>query len=216
MPKSERMLIIFMGLLSAGFATAAATGFYQQHREQERAMQAQVLPVAPAEVIGPNADFEGDPNSPYTLVEFGDYQCPPCHAANEKIPEILRKYRGKVRFTFRNLPLTSIHPYAMSAAIAAEVARAHGKFWPMHDRLYGIDVGVFDQEAIKSAVSAEGLDQKRFDTARTTGANTAVETDLQEAKKLGLSSTPTFILCCSNGQTVHLQSLDQTQEYVSP
>lgn len=215
MPKSERMLIVFMGLLSVGFATAAAVGFYQQHREKVRAMQAQVLPVAPSEVIGPNADFAGDPHSTYTLVEFGDYQCPPCHAANEKIPDILKKYRGKVRFTFRNLPLTSIHPYAMPAALAAEVARQQGQFWSVHDHLYRIDPEVFDAVAIRSALVAQRKEQHQSATLRKSLAESVIELDMREARALGLKSTPSFFLCCPNRQVVHLKSLNQIANYVS-
>ncbi len=118
------------------------------------------LHVSAASVIGPHPDFRGDQNAPYTLVEFADYQCPPCKAADAQVGSVLNRYKGKVRLTFRNYPLP-FHEYALPAALAAETARRQGKFWPMHDALYA------SQNEL-SAANAQ-IPCPRRQTARHTG-----------------------------------------------
>src|SRR5215831_12735738 len=80
--------------------------------------------------------IEGRASAPLTLVEFGDYQCPYCGAAYPVVKQLQRDLGGKLRFVFRNFPLTQAHPYAMVAAEAAEAAALQGKFWEMHDIIY--------------------------------------------------------------------------------
>ena len=73
---------------------------------------------------------------PVTLVEYGDYECPYCGQAYPVIKAVQKHFAKRLRFVFRNFPLTQIHPNAESAAEAAEFAGAHGRFWEMHDGLY--------------------------------------------------------------------------------
>ena len=80
--------------------------------------------------------IEGPENAPITLVEFGDYQCPYCGAAYPVVKRLQKTLGKKLRFVFRNFPLTEAHPYALVAAEAAEAAALQGKFWEMHDLIY--------------------------------------------------------------------------------
>ena len=79
---------------------------------------------------------EGPADAPLTLVEYGDYQCPYCGAAYPVVKRLQKTLGKKLRFVFRNFPLTQIHPYALIAAEAAEAAALQGKFWEMHDLLF--------------------------------------------------------------------------------
>src|ERR1700679_1220135 len=79
---------------------------------------------------------QGAADAPLTLVEFGDYQCPYCGAAYPVVKKLQKTLGKKLRFIFRNFPLTQAHPYALVAAEAAEAAALQGKFWEMHDLIY--------------------------------------------------------------------------------
>lgn len=79
---------------------------------------------------------KGNLNSNVTLLEYGDYQCPACESFNPTVDAVFEKYQDKIKFQFRNLPLTQIHQNAFAAARAAEAADLQGKFWEMHDALY--------------------------------------------------------------------------------
>jgi len=86
--------------------------------------------------VSPDRDhIRGRPNAPVTLVEYGDYECPFCGAANLVVTEILSGMGNELCFVFRHFPLTTVHPHAQLAAEAAEAAGVQDAFWPMHDTL---------------------------------------------------------------------------------
>lgn len=89
-----------------------------------------------APVTGATNHVVGNTNSKVTLVEYGDYQCSACQSFAPTSDTIRKTYADRVKFQFRNLPLTQIHPNAFAAARAAEAAGLQGKFWEMHDALY--------------------------------------------------------------------------------
>ncbi len=80
--------------------------------------------------------IQGDKNAPLTLVEYGDYECPYCGAAYPIVKQIQKHFGKRLRFIFRNFPLVESHPHAGIAAMTAEFAATHNKFWEMHDILY--------------------------------------------------------------------------------
>ncbi len=78
---------------------------------------------------------QGPATAPVTVVEYGDYECPYCGQAYPIVKEIQRRLGERLRFVFRNFPLTQSHPHAQHAAAAVEAAAVLGKFWEMHDSL---------------------------------------------------------------------------------
>src|SRR2546425_8834556 len=89
-----------------------------------------VLPVAPRD------HAKGHANAPVTLVEYGDYECPHCGRAHPIVRSIKRELGERLRFVFRNFPLTEAHPNAENTAEAAEAAGAQGEFREMQDELF--------------------------------------------------------------------------------
>ncbi len=85
--------------------------------------------------VGPEDHVQGDPDAPITLVEYGDYECPHCAHAHPIVQRVEKHFGHRLRFVFRNFPLTQIHPHAEAAAQTAEFAATQGKFWEMHDLL---------------------------------------------------------------------------------
>ena len=207
----ERSASIVMMLLAAGFGLAAVSSSWQKEGMQSSTESEQILHVSTEEIIGPRHDFAGVARGPYTLVEFGDYQCTPCHIAAGEVPVFLNRYHGRLRFTFRNLPLTMIHPSAMQAALDAETARTQGRFWEVHDALYKIPPASFSDEAVNSTMKVHPM---HIGGIITINARKAVEADVQEAKRLGIESTPTFILCQPDGTVIRLQNIDRIDHYM--
>ena len=78
----------------------------------------------------------GPEHAPITVVEYGDFECPTCKQAAPSLKLLLSRFPGQVRLVFRHFPLEEVHPHALCAAEAAEVAGAQGKFWQMHDLLF--------------------------------------------------------------------------------
>jgi protein-disulfide isomerase len=86
--------------------------------------------------IRDNDHVKGPADTPVTLVEFGDYECPGCAEAYGTIQRIHEELQDRLRFVFRHYAYARLHPHAELAAQAAEAAGVQGKFWEMHDLLF--------------------------------------------------------------------------------
>src|SRR5580658_6714535 len=86
--------------------------------------------------VGDEDHIHGNAKAACTLVEYGDYECPHCGAAHPLVKRIQKHFGKRLRFVYRNFPLTQIHANAQAAAEVAEFAGTKGKFWEMHDLLF--------------------------------------------------------------------------------
>ena len=144
---------------------------------------------------------KGNPEAEVVVVEFSDYQCPYCARANSGLEkQLLDQYGDRVRLVFKHLPLISIHPWALKASIAAACGNLQDPpaFWEIHDQLFENQKKI-TVENLRSQVEGfareTGLNLEEFldcfDNERT---KSVVEEDLKEAKRLKITSTPTFLL----------------------
>jgi protein-disulfide isomerase len=129
-----------------------------------------------------------------TLVEYGDYECPYCGAAHPIIKEVQARMGERLRFAFRNFPLTTAHPHAQAAAEAAEAAAAQGAFWPMHDLLFENQTRLRERD-LRAYAERLGLDLERFDADLTGHVHAArVHEDFLSGVRSGVNGTPTFYI----------------------
>ena len=105
----------------------------------------------------------GNPTAPVTVVEFADFECPPCGRMYPQLEEALETYGDRARVVFRQFPL-AMHPHARRAAEASMAARAQGRFWELADRLFRNQKALDDASLRKYAVEC-GLDAERFGRA---------------------------------------------------
>lgn len=144
-----------------------------------------------------NEHFQGPENAPIELIEYGDYQCPYCKKAYNIVKQAQKELGKDLKFIFRNFPLTELHPYAMHAAIAAEVAGSQGKFWEMHDILFENQEFLEDSYLIQYA-KIINLDVTTFEQDFSKDEYyEKVKKDFQSGVDLGVQGTPTFFV---NGQ----------------
>ena len=138
--------------------------------------------------------IQGSANAPVTLVEYGDYECPYCAQAYLITKEIQERLGSKLRFVFRNFPVTKVRPHAYEAALAAETAAAQGKFWEMYDYLFKHGQATTNDSLRQSAASL-GLNLTRFDSELFDRVYSShVDEDIQSGKSSGVKSTPTFFI----------------------
>ena len=143
--------------------------------------------------------LRGPKKAPVTVVEYGDFECPYCGRAEPAIRELLADF-GDVRYVWRHLPLTDVHPHAQLAAEAAEAAAGQGAFWEMHDTLLSHQDALRPGDLIGYATDL-GLDTERFAKDLRTHAYAArVAEDVDTADLGSVSGTPTFFI---NGQRHH-------------
>lgn len=166
-------------------------------------------PSSPAEEVTWVEDWEalaargsllGSHEATVRLVEFSDFQCPFCAEVRLKLEELQQEYAEKVAIVYRHLPLESVHPHALAAALAAECAGAQGRFKAYHDALferqdsigvrgwerYAEDANVPDPFAFNRCVA-----ERRFEDR--------VREDVADARRAGVKGTPTFIV---NGRMI--------------
>ncbi|MCA1599033.1 MAG: DsbA family protein [Chloroflexi bacterium] len=144
--------------------------------------------------VGARDHIQGPDDAPLTLIEYGDYQCPYCGQADATVKELQRQLGDRLRFVYRNFPLTQVHPYAEHAAETAEAAGAQDKFWQMHDYLYAHQ-GELDDQHLEQYAGAVGLDVSRFDTEmRGQTYLERVREDFMSGVESGVGGTPTFFV----------------------
>lgn len=155
-------------------------------------------PAAPqtlaARLVRPESHATGDLQSPVTVVEFGDFECPACGLAQQAVRKELARYGNRIRFVFRQFPLPSIHPQSEKAAEACECAAEQGKFWEAERLLYRKPSSL-SVPALEGYAATLRLDTRRFDECLTSGRMAArVRQDVGDGKTIGVKGTPTFFL----------------------
>jgi protein-disulfide isomerase len=141
----------------------------------------------------PAADDHVLGEGPVTVVEYGDYECPFCAAAAPVLRQLVEESAGQVRLVFRNFPLADLHPYALTAALAAEAAGAQGAFWPMHDLLFQRQDRL-DDAALKGYAEGLGLDGSRVVRWPAQPFGDKVEADFAAGLAAGVGGTPTLFI----------------------
>lgn len=144
--------------------------------------------------VNDNDHVQGPASAPVTLVQYGDFQCPYCGAAYVELKKVRAQLGGRLRFVFRHMPLSAIHPMAELAAEAAEAAGAQGKFWAMHDALYEHQRQL-SPATITTLATRLGLDMPRF-SADLRGRHYAgkVRADFTGGERSGVQGTPAFFI----------------------
>ena len=138
--------------------------------------------------------IQGQDKAPITLVEYGDYECPFCGQAYPIIKKIQELLADRLRFAFRNFPMSQVHPHAENAAEAAEAAGAQGKFWEMHDYLYE-NQQALDDEYLEEYANFLGLEITRFRQEMYAHAySERVREDFLSGIYSGVNGTPTFFI----------------------
>jgi protein-disulfide isomerase len=136
----------------------------------------------------------GPADAPITLVEYGDYECPFCAQAFPVTQALIREFGPSLRFVFRHLPLSNVHPHAERAAEAAEAAGMQDRFWQMHDLLYENQRNL-DDEALLDYAGRAGADVAGVEQVLAhDGARERVSSDLESALRSGANGTPTFFV----------------------
>ncbi|MDQ1697234.1 MAG: hypothetical protein QOJ03_2587, partial [Frankiaceae bacterium] len=147
-----------------------------------------------ADPVDPKRDhIRGPLESPVTVVEYGDLECPYCGQAEPVVRELLADF-GDLRYVWRHFPLADVHPHANMAAEATEAAAVQGAFWEMHDLMFE------HQDALRLAdivgyATQLGLDVERFksDVQEHVFAG-RVASDVDSGDLSGVGGTPTFFV----------------------
>jgi predicted DsbA family dithiol-disulfide isomerase len=135
---------------------------------------------------------KGPVDAKVVITEFSDFQCPYCRQVQSTLTRVLQQYPADVRLEFKYLPL-EIHPLAFTAARAAYCAGKQGSFWRFHDALFESEE--LSLQKVQSISHNLNLNLQEFETClQSAESQTAITADLQEAQRLGIDGTPSFII----------------------
>jgi protein-disulfide isomerase len=136
----------------------------------------------------------GPADAPITIVEFSDFQCPFCRRFHEETYQaLLDAYPGQIRFVYRNLPLTSIHPDAMPSAVASLCANDQNAYWDYHGKLFSSET--LTRDTFVQYASDLSLNVDEFTACLDSGKHDEfIQQDMNFALDLGVQSTPTFFI----------------------
>ena len=148
-----------------------------------------------------DAPIAGGKDAKVTIVEFSDFQCPFCSKGAKIVDKLKKKYGNKIKVAFKNFPLP-FHNQAKGAAVAGLCANDQGsdKFWKMHDMMFENQTKL-DKTGLKELAKQAKLDLKKFSECLDKNTYLAkVDQDMNEGKKVGVKSTPTFFV---NGMLIN-------------
>jgi protein-disulfide isomerase len=158
-----------------------------------------------------NAPVKGAEMAKVTVVEFADYQCPFCGQAESLMKQVLEAYPKDVRVVYKQFPLTTIHPQAMSAAKAALAAGRQGKYWEMHDLLFEDQRQLGPDKYTEFAGKLE-LDVTQFQKDMESPEVLAqINRDMQDGKAADVTGTPTLFV---NGKRLMNRSFDGFRQMI--
>lgn len=137
----------------------------------------------------------GPDDAKIVIVEFSDFQCPYCRRFHEQTYQpLLAAYPGQIRFVYRNLPLpATMHPDAMSAAVASLCANDQNAYWDYHEKLFSSET-LGEKTYIQYAADL-GLNVDEFTACLSSGKHDDfIKQDMAFSSNLGVQSTPTFFV----------------------
>jgi protein-disulfide isomerase len=143
--------------------------------------------------VAANGPAQGPASAPVTIVEFSDFQCPFCSRLIPTLEQVKAKYGDKVRIVFRQYPLP-FHNNAQKAAEASLCAADQGKFWQLHDAMFG-NQNALAVEQLKAKATELGMNAEQFNSCLDSGKHAdTIQADLKEGQAAGVSGTPAMFV----------------------
>jgi protein-disulfide isomerase len=168
----------------------------KREEEEKKALEESFDKPLQAEIAS-NEAFRGDANAPITLIEYSDFECPFCSRGFNTVMELMEKYKGKIRFAYKHLPL-SFHPQAMPASQYFEAIKLQSaeKAWQFHDEIYKNQRKLQNGEAfLKDIAKKLKVDMAKLaKDVKSEVVQKKIDADMAEAAKFGFQGTPGFLL----------------------
>lgn len=151
----------------------------------------------PRDLVAPVTAIDhqlGPEHAPVTVLEYADFECPTCKQAAPSLKLLLKHFPEQVRIVFRHFPMEEVHPHALAAAEAAEVAGGQGRFWEMHDLLFA------NQLHLKAPQLRSYAEQLQLDMARYAAEmddeiyRQRIREHIETGRRSGVRGTPGIFL----------------------
>ncbi|HET7011032.1 MAG TPA: thioredoxin domain-containing protein [Anaerolineales bacterium] len=184
---------LYAFLIPLAFAAGLASGYLAWGRRVPTAAPPAANAPQRFDVSVDDDPSLGPDDAPVTIIEFSDFNCPYCRRFHvETFPGLMEAYEGKIRFVYRDFPITSAE--SSVAAQAANCAGRQGKYWEFHDALFSGSLGL-SRDAYQGYAGQLGMDVTALNACLDSGDELAeVQSDARAASQLGVTGTPTFFV----------------------
>jgi protein-disulfide isomerase len=186
----------FIEALNKAVKTAQEGEGKKREEEEKKALEDSFNNPLQAEIRS-DESFRGAANAPITLIEYSDFECPFCSRGYNTVMELMEKYKGKIRFAYKHLPL-SFHQQAMPASQYYEAIRLQSpeKAWQFHDEIYKNQRKLQNGEAfLKETAKKLKVDMAKLaKDVKSEEVQKRIDADMAEAAKFGFQGTPGFLL----------------------
>jgi protein-disulfide isomerase len=186
----------FIDALNSAVKAAQEGQGKKREEEEKKALEESFNNPLQAEIRS-DESFRGQAEAPITLIEYSDFECPFCSRGFNTVMELMEKYKGKIRFAYKHLPL-SFHPQAMISSQYYEAIRLQSpeKAWQFHDRIYKDQRKLQNGEAFLKTLAKElKVDMTKLAAdVKSESVKKRIDADMAEAAKFGFQGTPGFLL----------------------
>ncbi len=186
----QELLEVVSQAASEARAQDAKTQAKAQEEEFEKAFENPMTPK-----VGSDTRIRGNPDAPFTLVEYSDFQCPYCARGYQTVRALREKYGDQLRFVYKHLPL-DIHPEAMPSARYMEAISLQSQdlAWKFHDAIFENQKQMGHDFYLDTAKKLGVNVEKMLKDADSTEILKIIAEDSQEARSFKFTGTPGFLL----------------------
>lgn len=194
---NENPVLFIEALQNASRKAQALSATKKQKSANAKLEAAFANPLKPK--IRKDEAIRGTRGAPITIVEYSDFQCPFCSRGNETVKTLMKKYKGKIQFVYKHLPL-SFHSEAKKTAQYYEAIRMQSDklAFKFHDNIF-VDINKLKggEKALKALAKKSGANMKKLASTlknKIDSINKRIQDDINEAQKFGFQGTPAFIV----------------------
>lgn len=194
---NENPTIFIEALQNASKKAQALSASQREEAEKRKFDAAFSNPLKP--VIRKDEAIRGKRGAPITIVEYSDFQCPYCVRGNDTVKALMKKYKDKIQFVYKHLPL-SFHSEAKRTAQYYEAIRMQSTklAFKFHDNVFA-DISKLrsGEKALKSFAKKTGVNMKKLAQTlknKMSVINARIQEDINEASKFNFQGTPGFLV----------------------
>ena len=147
----------------------------------------------------------GNQEAKVVVVNFDDFECPYCSRMHQTLfPTLLKEYGDKVKFVYKDYPLSDIHPWAIHAAVDANCLAAQNSdaYWDFADYIHANQHEVSSDKDHAAALDRitllqgqkHSLDAAKLQACVKAQTETEIKASEKEGDAIGVSATPTVFV----------------------
>lgn len=148
--------------------------------------------------LGTNPVLGNTKTAKIGIVEFGDFQCPFCKNFYDSVFSSIQSgyiNTGDIVYSFRDYPLTTIHPLALGMAQESRCFAEQGKYWQFVNKMYNTNQDANTPTVVSGYAKSMGLNMKTYQSCvQNSTFQSDIQNDINAGNRISIQGTPTFVI----------------------